>query len=119
MIRYFFVVWDLHPLLHAGFAGALEEVLFTHPDVVEAAVVGQPDPYRGEVLRAFVVLRQGSNADTDTLLEFCKTNLARYKLPARIDRVQSLPKTSVNKTDKRALKLRVLGELPDAARANV
>ncbi len=85
----------------------VEEVLYTHPDVVEAAVVGQPDPYRGEVLRAFVVLRHTSSADTDALLEFCKTHLARYKLPARIDRVESLPKTSVNKTDKQALKERV------------
>ena len=88
----------------------VEEVLFTHPDVVDAAVVGQPDPYRGEVLRAFVVLRSGSSADTDLLLEFCKTHLARYKLPARIDSVLSLPKTSVNKTDKMALKDKVRRE---------
>ena len=89
----------------------VEEVLFTHPAIVDAAVVGHPDSYRGEALRAFVVVRQGMNVDTDELLEFCRTSLARYKLPSRIDRVESLPKTSVNKTDKKALKLRVLGEL--------
>ncbi len=85
----------------------VEEVLFSHPDVVDAAVVGQPDAYRGEVLRAFVVMRQGNNSDTNTLLEFCKTNLARYKVPSRIEQVQSLPKTSVNKTDKKVLKSRI------------
>ena len=88
----------------------VEEVLHSHPEVVEAAVVGQPDAYRGEVLRAFVVLRQGSSVDADMLHAFCKTNLARYKLPARIDRMQTLPKTSVNKTDKLALKERVRAE---------
>lgn len=88
----------------------IEEVLYSHPDVIEAAVVGQPDSYRGEVLRAFVVLREGGSATTDALIEFCKTNLARYKVPARIETVPSLPKTSVNKTDKMVLKDRVRRE---------
>ena len=85
----------------------VEEVLFTHPDVAEAAVVGQPDAYRGEILRAFVVLRPGRVFDEEALKAFCAQQLARYKVPARIEALDALPKTSVNKTDKKVLKARV------------
>lgn len=88
----------------------IEEVLFTHPDVVDAAVVGQSDAYRGEVLRAFVVLRDGAVFDAATMLDFCRDNLARYKLPSRIEQLGAMPKTTVNKTDKKALKARVQAE---------
>jgi long-chain acyl-CoA synthetase len=85
----------------------VEEVLFTHPDVVEAAVVGQPDAYRGEVLLGFVVLRAGAAFDEEAMKAFCGEQLARYKIPARIEQLQALPKTSVNKMDRKALKDRV------------
>ena len=85
----------------------VEEVLFTHPDVVEAAVVGQPDAYRGEILRAFVVLHPGRAFDEEALKAFCAERLARYKVPARIEALEALPKTGVNKTDKKVLKARV------------
>ena len=87
----------------------VEEVLFTHADVAEAAVVGQPDAYRGEVLRAFVVLRPGRAFDEEALKAFCAGQLARYKVPARIEALEALPKTGVNKTDKKVLKARVRG----------
>jgi long-chain acyl-CoA synthetase len=87
----------------------VEEVLFTHPDVAEAAVVGQPDAYRGEILRAFVVPRPGHAFDEQALKDFCAGQLARYKVPARIEALAALPKTSVNKTDKKVLKARVRG----------
>lgn len=82
----------------------VEEVLFTHPHVVDAAVIGQADAYRGETLRAFIVMRAGQVFDADELRAFCKTNLAPYKVPARIDCLDALPKTSVSKTDKQELK---------------
>ena len=82
----------------------IEEVLFTHPDVVDAAVVGQPDSYRGEILRAFVVLRFGLELDAKAMQTFCADNLSRYKLPAHIQQMDALPKTTVNKTDKKVLK---------------
>ena len=85
----------------------VEEVLFTHPDVAEAAVVGQADAYRGEILRAFVVLRPDRTFDEEALKAFCAQQLARYKVPARIEALQALPKTSVNKTDKKVLKARL------------
>ena len=84
----------------------VEDVLLEHPAVAEAAVVGEADDYRGEVLHAFVALRDGIVADGDALDAHCERNLARYKRPARITFVASLPKTSVNKIDKKALSSR-------------
>lgn len=85
----------------------IEEVLYTHPAVSEAAVVGQPDAYRGEVLRAFVALREGQVASAEELIEFCRQRLAKYKIPAALDILAGLPKTAVNKIDKKPLKERV------------
>jgi long-chain acyl-CoA synthetase len=82
----------------------VEEVLVMHPAVLEAAVVGVRDEYRGELPIAYVVLHPDKTIDSDALLEHCKANLARYKLPARIRIVEALPKTSVAKTDKNELR---------------
>ncbi len=84
----------------------IEEVLFLHPDVIDAAAVGAPDAYRGEVVAAYVVLRPGAHAGVGELLAHCRDNLAKYKVPARLELLDALPKTSVNKTDKRALRAR-------------
>ncbi len=84
----------------------VEEMLYTHPEVREAAVVGQPDAYRGEVMRAFVALRLDSKVTADELLVFCRSQIAKYKLPATLDILAELPKTSVGKTDKKPLKQR-------------
>jgi len=86
----------------------VEEVLFLHPDVIDAAVVGVPDGYRGEALVAQVVLRAGARTPPDALATHCAANLARFKVPSRILVVDALPKTSANKTDKNALR-RALG----------
>ena len=80
----------------------VEEVLVMHPAVLEAAVVGVRDEYRGELPIAYVVLR--ASTDEEQLLAHCRANLARYKLPARIRIVEALPKTSVAKTDKNELR---------------
>ena len=82
----------------------LEEVLMQHAAVMEAAVVGARDAYRGEVPVAFVVLRPGASATEDELQAHCRANLARYKAPAGIRFLDALPKTSVAKTDKNALR---------------
>lgn len=83
----------------------IEEVLQEHPGVLEAAVVGKPDSYRGEILLAFVVPRPGmDDATRETELErHCAERLARYKQPARYFRLPSLPKTPINKVDRKAL----------------
>jgi long-chain acyl-CoA synthetase len=83
----------------------VEEVLLEHPAVLEAAVVGAPDGYRGEVLLAFVVARPGMEhaADESMLVQHCAERLARYKRPARYLRLPTLPKTPINKLDRKAL----------------
>jgi long-chain acyl-CoA synthetase len=84
----------------------IEEVLQAHPAVLEAAVIGEPDSYRGETLHAFIVLRSDAHVD-DAVAElqaYCAGQLVRYKRPARLTLVERLPKTSVNKTDKKALR---------------
>ena len=81
----------------------VEEVLFAHPAVLEAAVVGVPDAYRGEVVHAHVVLRAGA-ARRRGAARALRANLARYKVPARSTVVDALPKTPVGKIDRKALR---------------
>jgi long-chain acyl-CoA synthetase len=80
----------------------VEEVLCSHSAVAEAAVVGGPDPYWGECLHAYVALRESTTQES--LLEYCRERLARYKIPATLEILDALPKTTVNKLDKLALK---------------
>ncbi|MBI2753851.1 MAG: long-chain fatty acid--CoA ligase [Betaproteobacteria bacterium] len=87
----------------------VEEVLFAHPAVMEAAAVGAPDEYRGEIVRAYAVLKPGALASEEELLAHCRANLAKYKVPASIERLEAIPKTAVNKTDKQALRRRASG----------
>jgi acyl-CoA synthetase (AMP-forming)/AMP-acid ligase II len=72
--------------------------------VSEAAVVGGPDAYWGECLHAYVALR--APAQAEALLAHCRERLSRYKIPSTLEILEALPKTSVNKTDKQALKAR-------------
>jgi long-chain acyl-CoA synthetase len=81
----------------------IDEVLYAHPDVAEAAAIGVADDYRGEVIRAFVVPKSATVTSED-LLKHCQTNLAKYKVPAVLDLVSELPKTPVGKIDKKALR---------------
>ncbi|MFN0111978.1 MAG: long-chain-fatty-acid--CoA ligase [Blastocatellia bacterium] len=82
----------------------VEDVLFTHPAVLEAAVIGVPDKYRGESVKAFVVLKPGVSASVEELSEFCKTNLAKFKVPSVIELVPGLPKSAVGKVLRRELR---------------
>ena len=82
----------------------IDEVLYTHPAVLEAATVGVPDDYRGEVIYAQVVLKKGAKTSAEKLVEHCKDNLAKYKVPKKIVISYSLPKTNVGKIDKAALR---------------
>lgn len=82
----------------------VESVLFTHPAVMEAAVVGVPDTYRGEAVKAFVVLKPGAKATIDELREHCARDLAEFKRPVHIELRDSLPKTAVGKVLHRVLR---------------
>lgn len=81
----------------------VEEVLFEHPAVLEAAVIGVPDPYRGETVKAFLVLKDGKNVTEEELNAFCRERLASYKVPRSYEFRTELPKTMVGKVLKRAL----------------
>jgi long-chain acyl-CoA synthetase len=85
------------------FPREIEEVLYLHPGVQEAAVVAVPDSYRGEIVRALVVPRT-DEVTAAQLAEHCRTNLAKYKVPATISLVSELPKTGVGKIDKNRIR---------------
>ncbi len=82
----------------------VEDVLYTHPAVREAAVVGVPDPYRGETVKAVVSLRPGQVATADTLIAFCRERMAAYKYPRIVEVVDDLPKTPTGKIMRRMLR---------------
>jgi long-chain acyl-CoA synthetase len=82
----------------------VESVLFTHPAVMEAAVIGKPDSYRGERVKAFVVLKEGTRVTVEELIAYCETSLAEFKVPREIVFRESLPKTAVGKVLHRVLR---------------
>lgn len=84
----------------------VEDALFRHPAVREASVVGVPDPYRGESVRAFVALRQGATAGEAELVEHCRAELAAYKTPREVVFVAEIPKTPSGKALRRELRER-------------
>ncbi|MCX5371005.1 MULTISPECIES: AMP-binding protein [unclassified Streptomyces] len=84
----------------------VEDVLYTHPAVREAAVVGVPDGYRGETVKAYISLRPGADADADTLAAYCKDRLAAYKYPRQVEILPDLPKTASGKILRRELRSR-------------
>ncbi|MFI2302485.1 long-chain fatty acid--CoA ligase [Actinacidiphila glaucinigra] len=84
----------------------VEDVLYTHPAVREAAVVGVPDAYRGESVKAFVSLRPGAAAQPSELIGHCRERLAAYKYPREIEILPELPKTPTGKILRRELRAR-------------
>ena len=81
----------------------VEEVLYEHPKVQEAVVAGIPDPYRGETVKAYIVLKEGVTATEDEIREFCKGKIAKYKVPTHVEFRANLPKTIVGKVLRRIL----------------
>ena len=82
----------------------VEEVLYAHPAVAEAAVVGMRDPVMGEDVLAYVALKPGATTDEATLLTFCQSRLAKYKSPRHIRFLDSLPKSPIGKILKKELR---------------
>ncbi|HEU0025511.1 MAG TPA: AMP-dependent synthetase, partial [Ktedonobacterales bacterium] len=82
----------------------VEEVLFRHPAVADAAVVQYPDPYQGESVMAFVVLKQDAAATEDEIIEFCRSQIAVFKSPRRVVFRSELPKNNTGKVLRRELR---------------
>ncbi|HEU5140222.1 MAG TPA: long-chain fatty acid--CoA ligase [Bacillales bacterium] len=82
----------------------VEEVLYLHPDVVEAAVIGAPDQYRGETVKAVVVLKEGATPDADSVIAHCQKYMAAYKVPKKVEFRDDLPKSAVGKILRRAVR---------------
>ena len=85
------------------FPAEVEEMLLTHPDVVEAAVVGVAHPHTGEAVKAYVVAAVDSDVDEETLIEHSLDHLARYKCPSKVIFVDALPRNSSGKLVRRSL----------------
>ncbi|MBT1188856.1 long-chain fatty acid--CoA ligase, partial [Streptomyces sp. CJ_13] len=84
----------------------VEDILYTHPAVREAAVVGVPDPYRGESVKAYVSLRPGVHAEPAELSAYCAERIAAYKYPRQVEILPVLPKTTSGKILRRELRER-------------
>jgi long-chain acyl-CoA synthetase len=92
------------------FPRQVEDALFEHPKVLEAAVVGVPDAQRGERVQAFIVLKPGESATAEELTAFCRERLAPYKIPRVFEFRESLPKTTIGKVLRRQLRDEAIAE---------
>jgi len=82
----------------------VEEILYQYPAVKEAAVIGKPDKKRGEIVSAYVVVKEGLKLNKKDLIVFLKANLASYKLPREIIEIEALPKNATGKILKKELR---------------
>jgi long-chain acyl-CoA synthetase len=87
----------------------VEDVLYGHPAVREAAVVGVPDEYRGETVKAFVSLKPGADVTEQDLVDYAKQQMAAYKYPRSVEFVDELPKTTTGKILRRELRDQTAG----------
>ena len=105
---YFYIVDRKKDMIIAGgykvYPREVEEVLFECPHLKEAGVIGVPDPYRGETVKAFVVLRDGANASADEIIAYCRERLAAYKVPREVVFRDALPRSGVGKYLRRELR---------------
>lgn len=106
---YFFVIDRVKDMIIRGgeniYPREIEEVLYANPKVVEAAVVGLPDPVWGEEVRAIVALKPGDAADSEEIRGWCREHLADYKVPKVVEiRMEPLPKNATGKIDRKQLR---------------
>lgn len=104
---YFYIVDRKKEMIICGgfnvYPREVEEVLKQHPKILDVAVAGIPDPYRGETVKAWVVLKPGETATEEEIIEWSEERLARYKYPRYVEFRSQLPKTLVGKTLRRML----------------
>ena len=111
---YFYILDIKKDMIIAGgfniYPKDIDQILAEHPKVAQAVAVGIPDRYRGETVEAFVVLKPGQSATEEEILEFCRKNLAKYKVPTQVEFRESLPKVSSNKILRRLLRQMAIEE---------
>jgi long-chain acyl-CoA synthetase len=104
---YFRIVGRKKELIIAGgyniYPDEIDEVLVSHPDILEAATIGVPDEKRGETVKSFVVLRPGASVSEEEITSYCRERLAAYKIPRLLEYRDELPKSSVLKILRRKL----------------
>lgn len=104
---YFYIVDRKKDMIIAGgfniYPREIEEVLYEHEAIQEAVAIGVPDEYRGETVKAFIVLKEGKQVTEKELDEYCRQHLAAYKVPRLYEFRDELPKTMVGKVLRRAL----------------
>lgn len=107
---YFYIVDRKKDMILVGgynvYPREVEEVLYEHPSIAEAAVIGAPHPETGESVSCFVVTKD-STLNEDVLLEFCKAHLAKYKVPSSIEFLEELPKNTTGKILRKSLREKV------------
>ncbi len=105
---YFFIVDRVKDMIIRGgfnvYPREIEEVLYGHPAVAEAAVIGIPEPALGEEVKAVVAFKPGQSATEEEIIDYCRERLAAYKYPRSVEIRESLPKTATGKILKRELK---------------
>jgi fatty-acyl-CoA synthase len=87
----------------------IEEVLYTHPKILEAAVIGVPDPLWGEKVHAVVALKDGEDMTKDEVIGYCKSRIASFKKPKSVEFVQRIPRSSTGKLLKTELRRKWTG----------
>lgn len=104
---YFFITDRKKDMIISGgfnvYPSEIEEVLYDHPKIMEAAVIGINHPSRGEVPKAFIVFKPGESMTEEEVIDYCTNNLARYKIPREIEVIEKLPKSAVGKINKKEL----------------
>ena len=111
---YFTIVDRAKDIIIAGgyniYPREVEETLAKHPAVRECVVVGVPDAYRGETVRAYIVLKDGAHATPDEIIAFCQQDLAKYKVPKQVFFRKELPKSLIGKVLRRELREEAIAE---------
>ncbi len=105
---YIFIVDRKKDMIIAGgfniYPRDIDEVLFQHPKVAEAVAIGVKDKYRGETVKAFVVLKEGESCKAEEIIAFCKEKLAPYKVPKLVEFRDSIPKSAIGKILRKILR---------------
>jgi long-chain acyl-CoA synthetase len=105
---YFFIVDRIKDMIKTVgenvYPREVEEVLFTHPKVKDVVVVGLPEEFKGEKIKAYIVLKEGVSATKDEIIQYCRGQLSKFKVPKEVEFRDQLPKTLVGKVLRRVLR---------------